>query len=221
MHQAANRAGSEASSNTATSRIVPSRTESGDHGTVESAPIRFDVPKAHLKSGVAPPSSPVRPWHRYLMGRVLSIVGKPPLAAVLWDGKPIAASDQLPLATVVVHNAATLRRIVVNPFYQLAEAYANGQIDVIGDLVETIAAINRSIHSSAKAGFLYKLVSHWLRLPRFHSLAASRDNVYHHYDIGNDFYRLWLDEQLAYTCAYFPSPEVSLEGAQVAKFDHV
>jgi cyclopropane-fatty-acyl-phospholipid synthase len=155
------------------------------------------------------------------MSRILSIVGKPPLAAALWDGKPFYASDQLPLATVVVHNAATLRRIVINPFYQFAEAYVSGQIDVIGDLVETIAAINRSIHSSAKASFLYKLVSHWLRLPRFHSLAASRDNVYHHYDIGNDFYRLWLDEQLAYTCAYFPSPDVSLEGAQVAKFDHV
>ena len=54
-----------------------------------------------------------------------------------------------------------------------------------------------------------------------HSLARSRENVHHHYDIGNDFYRLWLDEQLAYTCAYFPEPGVSLEAAQIAKFDHV
>src|SRR5690606_24874192 len=60
-----------------------------------------------------------------------------------------------------------------------------------------------------------------VRLPRINSLRKSRDNVYHHYDIGNEFYRLWLDEQLAYTCAYFPEPEVSLEAAQVAKFDHV
>src|SRR5262249_10659115 len=107
------------------------------------------------------------------------------------------------------------------PFFQFAEAYANGQVDIIGDLVETIAAFNRSVRASATASFLYKLATRLLRLPRFHSLSPSRDNVYHHYDIGTDCYRLWLDEQLAYTCAYFPSPEASLEEAQLAKFDHV
>jgi cyclopropane-fatty-acyl-phospholipid synthase len=45
--------------------------------------------------------------------------------------------------------------------------------------------------------------------------------VHRHYDLGNDFYALWLDEQLLYTCAYFESPEQSLEEAQVAKMDHV
>ncbi|HKD36421.1 MAG TPA: cyclopropane-fatty-acyl-phospholipid synthase family protein, partial [Pirellulales bacterium] len=53
------------------------------------------------------------------------------------------------------------------------------------------------------------------------TLAQSRENVYHHYDIGNDFYRLWLDEQLLYTCAYFCEPTLTLEQAQVAKMDHV
>jgi cyclopropane-fatty-acyl-phospholipid synthase len=51
--------------------------------------------------------------------------------------------------------------------------------------------------------------------------SRSRDNVYHHYDIGNAFYRLWLDEQLLYTCAYFPEPDLILEQAQIAKMDHV
>ena len=67
----------------------------------------------------------------------------------------------------------------------------------------------------------YDVVTRLLRLPRFNSLSASRENVHHHYDIGNDFYRLWLDEQLAYTCAYFPDENASLEEAQLAKFDHV
>jgi cyclopropane-fatty-acyl-phospholipid synthase len=164
---------------------------------------------------------PVRPWHRYLLSRVMAMAGGPPLAAALWDGQEIRTSHGSPLATIVVHNAATLRRIAVNPFFQFAEAYANGQVDIIGDLVEAIVAVNRSIKNSAGASLLYKIVSTWMRLPKFNSLSASRENVYHHYDIGNDFYRLWLDQQLAYTCAYFPSPEVSLEDAQVAKFDHV
>ena len=164
---------------------------------------------------------PVRPWHRYLLTQVMAMAGGPPLAAALWDGREIPTSHRSPLATIVVHNAATLRRIAINPFFHFAEAYANGQVDIIGDLVEAIVAVNRSIKASAGASLLYKVVSSWMRLPKFNSLSASRDNVYHHYDIGNDFYRLWLDQQLAYTCAYFPSPDASLEDAQVAKFDHV
>jgi cyclopropane-fatty-acyl-phospholipid synthase len=216
MHHAANGAGGDASSTAALSRTTSSRAPTANQA-IDAPVVRGDG----LNPRTASPAAPVRRWHRYLMGKLLNMVGKPPLAAALWDGKQIWTSEELPLATVVVHNAATLRRIALNPFFQFAEAYANGQVDIIGDLVETLAAVNRSIHSSAQASFLYKLVSHWLRLPRLHSLAASRDNVYHHYDIGNDFYRLWLDEQLAYTCAYFPVPEASLENAQTAKFDHV
>ena len=62
----------------------------------------------------------------------------------------------------------------------------------------------------------------WLRRPRPTTRAASRDNIYHHYDIGNKFYQLWLDrEHLAYTCAYFARPEMTIEEAQTAKLEHV
>ena len=56
---------------------------------------------------------------------------------------------------------------------------------------------------------------------RRNTLSGSRRNIHHHYDIGNDFYKLWLDERMLYTCAYFPSPDISLEDAQLAKLDHV
>jgi cyclopropane-fatty-acyl-phospholipid synthase len=62
---------------------------------------------------------------------------------------------------------------------------------------------------------------HLLRMPHGCSLHKSRDNIHHHYDIGNDFYRRWLDDQLVYTCAYFPEPALTLEAAQIAKMDHV
>ena len=68
----------------------------------------------------------------------MSVIGQPPLAAALWDGQEIRAGDRRPLATIVVHNAATLRRIALNPFFQFAESYASGQVDIIGDLVEAI-----------------------------------------------------------------------------------
>ncbi len=56
---------------------------------------------------------------------------------------------------------------------------------------------------------------------RSNTLAGSRANIHHHYDIGDDFYRLWLDEQMLYTCGYFPSAAATLEEAQRAKMDHI
>jgi cyclopropane-fatty-acyl-phospholipid synthase len=59
------------------------------------------------------------------------------------------------------------------------------------------------------------------RVAASNSVTRSRRNVHHHYDIGNDFYKLWLDEQLVYTCAYFETPDSGLEDAQRAKLDLV
>jgi cyclopropane-fatty-acyl-phospholipid synthase len=53
------------------------------------------------------------------------------------------------------------------------------------------------------------------------SPSQSRENIHRHYDLGNDFYQLWLDERMLYTCAYFDEPEYSLEQAQLAKMEHV
>ena len=53
------------------------------------------------------------------------------------------------------------------------------------------------------------------------ALDRSRDNIHHHYDIGNAFYQLWLDREMVYTCAYFPTPAATLEEAQIAKMEHV
>ena len=50
---------------------------------------------------------------------------------------------------------------------------------------------------------------------------AARENVHDHYDLGNEFYRLWLDPEMVYTCAYFPAPDATLEEAQTAKMDLV
>ena len=58
----------------------------------------------------------------------------------------------------------------------------------------------------------------WVQL---NTLPGSRRNIHAHYDIGNDFYKLWLDRQLVYTCAYFPIPTATLEQAQTAKLDHI
>jgi cyclopropane-fatty-acyl-phospholipid synthase len=60
----------------------------------------------------------------------------------------------------------------------------------------------------------------WLRKGA-NTLRTARENVHRHYDLGNEFYRLWLDREMVYTCAYFPTPDTALEEAQIAKMDLV
>ena len=59
----------------------------------------------------------------------------------------------------------------------------------------------------------------WWLWQQSNDVRAARENVHHHYDLGNEFYRLWLDREMVYTCAYFPTPDATLEEAQIAKMD--
>jgi cyclopropane-fatty-acyl-phospholipid synthase len=63
--------------------------------------------------------------------------------------------------------------------------------------------------------------SKWLTWSQVNTRRGSARNIHHHYDLSNDFYRMWLDEHMLYTCAYFPTPEASLEAAQEAKLEMV
>jgi cyclopropane-fatty-acyl-phospholipid synthase len=138
------------------------------------------------------------------------------LAVVLWNGEEFAAHAP-PEGKIYFADRATLWKLALDPLFQFGEAYTSERIKVEGDLAQLLVAINHGLHSSPAGGRWMQ----WLHWPRTNSLSGSRRNIQHHYDLGNDFYRLWLDEQLVYTCAYFPEPAASLSAAQVAKFDHI
>jgi cyclopropane-fatty-acyl-phospholipid synthase len=108
-----------------------------------------------------------------------------------------------------------------NPRLAFGDAYNEGRIEVEGNLVQFLETVYRAPARLASGGRLNGLLSGWRNRPRSNNHSGSRDNIHHHYDLGNDFYRLWLDERMVYTCAYFPDPALSLEAAQVAKMDHV
>jgi cyclopropane-fatty-acyl-phospholipid synthase len=88
-----------------------------------------------------------------------------------------------------------------------------GASEVRGDLVKLLSAVYRSWPDVKRRP--------WWLWQRSNDLQAARENVHRHYDLGNDFYRFWLDEQLVYTCAYFPTKGCPLDAAQIAKMDHV
>ena len=138
----------------------------------------------------------------------------------LWEGTAVGAqSDDVP--RLVIKSPKMLWRFLLNPNINFGDGYSAGEIEVEGDLVRFMEAIFSSRPSLHDSNWFQRYALNRPRLVRRNTLGGSRDNIHHHYDLGNDFYRLWLDEEMLYTCAYFPDPEMSLEAAQVAKMEHV
>ena len=153
-----------------------------------------------------------RTLDRWALARIASVVAGAPIRFSLWDGYSEQSSAQPPVVTVTIRNRRALLAWLWDPELNFGEAYMREAIEVSGDLRDLLRAAYAGLPESQRR-------SRWLR--EAHDVATSRDNVHAHYDLGNDFYRLWLDEQLQYTCAVFPDPAMTLEAAQVVKMDRV
>jgi cyclopropane-fatty-acyl-phospholipid synthase len=117
---------------------------------------------------------------------------------------------------LLVGDRRALVGLAVNANLYFGEAYMAGRIRIRGSLSEVIHGLSRS--SAANP-------SRWERatafLARANDVGAARRNVEHHYDLGNDFYSLWLDADMVYTCAYYADEAMTLDEAQTAKLDLV
>ena len=116
--------------------------------------------------------------------------------------------------------------IARNPRLGLGEAYMDGRILIedgdILDLMELVTGANRWEDGGAGRKAIGKGKSRFKALFRAKNVAKrARKNVAHHYDVGNDLYRLFLDDDLQYSCAYFTDPKNSLEQAQLDKKAHI
>ena len=151
---------------------------------------------------------------------MLELLGRAPLCCVLWDGERVSARGVVPECELQVGDRGALWRLISNPEYQFPAMYAQGRVGVGDDLQRVLAVVQRARRGLDPNSLRRRLLS-MLARPRSGSLSKARENIHSHYDLGNDFYRLWLDERMVYTCAYFPTPEVSLEDAQTAKMDLV
>ena len=93
----------------------------------------------------------------------------------------------------------------------------HGRIEIEGSIRDVIESLYNNkdsfLHQSPTFQKLAKYISNGIK--------KSKENVQYHYDIGNDFYRLWLDETMTYSCAYFKSPEDTLVQAQKNKVEHI
>ena len=137
------------------------------------------------------------------------------LEVVLPDGSRIGFG--LPARVrLVIRDQATLAQLADATLASLAEAYVDGRIDVQGDLLEAIP-LAEQMAAAAGSSPAQRIA----RLLRKHSSRQDRAAIGYHYDVSNDFYRLWLDENMVYSCAYFKTGEESINEAQQAKLNHI
>src|SRR6476620_9799807 len=127
-------------------------------------------------------------------------------------------------ARVEVRDESAFRRFVFRGDIAFGETYADG-LWTSPDLaaVTRLAARNMQIFDSGgrAPAVLSRAIQRLRHLRRRNSPEGSRENIRHHYDLGTDFYSLFLDPTLTYSCAVFDPPGISLEEAQVAKFDRI
>jgi cyclopropane-fatty-acyl-phospholipid synthase len=178
---------------------------------------------------------------------VLATLFGPPdrrgFAVRYWDGTVEGVRHGRAPFTLRIERPGALRRMLLPPNdLSINEAYLSGDVDIDGRVEDAATlgdAINHRIRSPRTLG---SIVRHLMALPKDgtvesvraaraehsvehagsqHDKARDRAAVQFHYDIGNDFYQLWLDQRMVYSCAYFETPDTPLDDAQLAKLEHI
>ena len=157
--------------------------------------------------------SPSSALDRWVLGRIQRPLAGAPIRFRLWDGFEVSPHTGPPVATIVIKNRQALFSWMWDPELNFGEAYMFDAVEIRGDIVKLLEEVYRAWPDAKRRS--------WWLWQESNGERAARENVHHHYDLGNEFYRLWLDRQMVYTCAYFPTPDCALEGAQVAKIDRV
>ncbi len=139
-----------------------------------------------------------------------------PLRITLWNGSSTALSDA-PRVELKLRQAGAAKYLLNPSLDRLGEAFVEGLVDVDGDIRDVIAvAEGLAQHGDTERGLG--------RLPRWlsrHTRKSDRKAIEYHYDVSNEFYSLWLDPQMLYSCAYFPQGDEDLATAQTLKLEHI
>ncbi|MET0546144.1 MAG: cyclopropane-fatty-acyl-phospholipid synthase family protein [Caulobacterales bacterium] len=130
-----------------------------------------------------------------------------------------------PEVTIRLKDEKLQQQLFFNPELHAGEAYMDGRLTVeqgtIRDFLVLFAQNSANLRGHPLQKALRTASKKVKKLKGFNSEKASRENVRHHYDLSNDFYRLWLDTDMQYSCAYFMSDTDTLEQAQINKLRHI
>ena len=144
--------------------------------------------------------------------------GPLPLSVSLWTGKSWTFCEASAVRVQIkVLSASAVPYLLTPSLSNLGEAYVEGLFDVEGSLADIVEMAHQLARRSLKPEGMFGRV-----VRRYgHSQRDDKQAIAHHYDVSNAFYKLWLDPNMLYSCAYFESGEESLEQAQIKKLDHI
>jgi len=160
-----------------------------------------------------------------LIRRVLRHLDAGRITVVLPSGERIDHVGSAPGqdATMVLHNARGLRRLATSGDVGFAEGYIAGDwsspdlVALIALAAENVTRLQRTMDGL----WLFRAMNRMRHVLRSNSRTGSRRNIAFHYDLGNDFYRLWLDRSMTYSSAITVGRDQTLEQAQQAKLDRI
>ncbi|HEX3534677.1 MAG TPA: cyclopropane-fatty-acyl-phospholipid synthase family protein [Gemmatimonadaceae bacterium] len=177
---------------------------------------------------------------RGVLAAIFGDPGQRPFDVRFWDGTVDRGANPNPPYTLVLNRPAALRRMLLPPNeLSIVESFISGDVDIDGS-VEAASnlgeAIGERLRSPIAVAKLVRLVmglpgqaeddladarfpAHARKLGPRHTPVRDAAAIQFHYDVGNSFYKLWLDPAMVYSCAYFRSPDDTLDVAQVAKLD--
>lgn len=144
------------------------------------------------------------------------------LAVTYWDGSTIKYGASEPYAgRLILKNPQALAAIIKNADLGFGESYMDGTADFEGDLRDLVYFALQNKQSFPELQGLRRVRGFLRGFNKSTTTKEQRQDIHHHYDLSNDFFRLFLDQTMTYSCAYFRKETDSLETAQRAKVDHV
>lgn len=170
----------------------------------------------------APPPTRARRVRATLIGYLRNRLAPDPpaLRLVFWDGEVVSFAEPAKV-TITITSPNVLKPLLVGNFSRLGDAYVHGTLIVEGraeDIVRVGVALAERIGRIPWLARVGKLAG---LLPKKRTKARDAENIVYHYDVSNDFYRLWLDDNMIYSSAYFAQGSESLDSAQVQKLDQI
>lgn len=132
------------------------------------------------------------------------------------NGRKYRIGEGKPVFTVKLHKMIPLTALAASTSIALGEAYMDGALEIEGDLYDALDHFLGQVGKFSREAVLLKKL-----MPDSFSKKRQRREVSSHYDIGNDFYRLWLDETMSYSCGYFREADDTLYRAQANKAAYI
>jgi len=148
------------------------------------------------------------------------------MEVIYWNGERVKFGKSKPEYTLHLKNKKILLRLMMDVSKGAGESYSEGLFDIEGNMEKFFSlGYRRSIQVENIAAKFLKMIfsgaGKIIDVFQTNSITGSKKNIHSHYDLGNDFYELWLDKYWQYTCAHFLKKDETLEQAQINKMELV